>query len=212
MRVRRRCIVGLLKGSMEREAMRAVVRYTLPLVMALTLACGVQAEVIFSNVVIEGTLVDGATYDTGTWDIDFSFPDAVVGDPPEPPRRFGNIIITFEAQSELGLEYDTLSILGALDGSGLIFFNEIIEDLVDPGIIATHNVVLDENSDLPYTTDLLFDRASTHVKVKKTFFLSAEDTVDFDVASVLLVEQKLVPEPTTLLAIMLIGLPVLRRR
>ncbi len=181
-------------------------------VMALALACGGQAEVIFSNVMIEGTLVDGASYQTGSWDIDFSFPDAVVGDPPDPPRRFGNIIITFEAQSDLALDYGMLSILGALDGSGVIFFNEVIEDLVDPGVIATHNALLDENSDLPYTADLLFDRASTHVKVKKTFFLSAEDTADFDVASVLLVEQRLVPEPATLLAVALIGLPALRRR
>lgn len=187
-------------------------KYAFCAVMALALACGGQAEVIFSNVMIEGTLVDGASYQTGSWDIDFSFPDAVVGDPPDAPRRFGNIIITFEAQSDLALDYDMLSILGALDGSGLIFFNEVIEDLVDPGVIATHNALLDENSELPYTADLLFDRATTHVKVKKTFFLSALDTPDLDLASVLLVEQRLVPEPATLLAVALIGLPALRRR
>jgi len=186
-------------------------KYAFCAVMALALACGGQAEVIFSNVMIEGTLVDGANYQTGSWDIDFSFPDAVVGDPPD-PRRFGNIIITFEAQSDLALDYDMLSILGALDGSGVIFFNEVIEDLVDPGVIATHNALLDENSELPYTADLLFDRATTHVKVKKTFFLSALDTPDLDLASVLLVEQRLVPEPATLLTVALIGLPALRRR
>jgi len=179
--------------------------------MALVLACGGQAEVIFSNVMIEGTLVDGASYETGFSDIDFSFPDAVVGDPPD-PRRFGNIIITFEAQSDLPLDRDTLSILGALSGSGIIFFNEVVEDHATHGILATHNALLDKNSDLPYTADLLFERASTHVKVKKTFFLSALDTPDFDLASVLLVEQKLLPEPGTLLAVVLIGLPALRRR
>ncbi len=187
-------------------------RYISCAVMALVLACGGQAEVIFSNVMIEGTLVDGASYSTGFSDIDFSFPDAVVGDPPDPPRRFGNIIITFEAQSDLPLDRDTLSILGALSGSGIIFFNEVVEDHVTPGIIATHNALLDKNSDLPYTADLLFERTSTHVKVKKTFFLSALDTADFDLASVLLVEQKLLPEPGTLLTVALIGLGALRRR
>jgi hypothetical protein len=180
--------------------------------MALALACGAQAEVIFSNVVIEGTLVDGADYETGFMDIDFMFPDAVVGDPPDASQRWGNIIITFEAESDVPLDRDTLSILGALDGSGIIFFNEVVEDYVVPGIIATHNALLDENSDLPYTADLLFDRTSTHVKVKKTFFLSALDTPDLDLASVLLVEQILVPEPGTLLTVVLIGLPALRRR
>jgi hypothetical protein len=186
-------------------------KYVFCVVAALALALGGQAEVIFSNVVIGGTLVDGASYETGFADIDFSFPDAVVGDPPD-PRRFGNIIITFEAESDIPLDRDTLSILGALDGSGVIYFNEVVEDHVIPGIIATHNALLDENSDLPYTADLLFERTSTRVKVKKTFFLSAEDTADFDVASVLLVEQKLLPEPSTLLTVVLIGLGVMRRR
>jgi hypothetical protein len=190
--------------------MRHLHRGALPL-MLLACACGAQAEVTFSNVFIGGTLVDGATYETGLTDIDFVLPDAFVGDIAA-PRRFGNIIITFEAQSDVPLELDLLAIEGALEGSGVIYFNEVVEDLATPGILATHNALLDEASELPYTADIWFDRASTHIKVKKTLVLSALDTPASDLAAVALIEQRVIPEPATALLLGLMALAAVRRR
>ncbi len=158
--------------------------------------------IVFSNVTIGGSLSSGASYFTGTNDIDFFFPNAIVGDPVDPLRQ-GNIIITYEAQSDSNLDFvdvNIVSLLGALSGSGKIYFNEVIEDLVTPGIIAAYDAWI-LPGDLPFHDTILFTRPSSHIKVKKSLSLFAEDTIEFDVAQVNLVEQNFVPEPATLLAI-----------
>lgn len=184
------------------------------LTMALTAAVA-SADVTFSNVVIRGSLSTGATFATTPSDIDFSFPDAVVGDVVA-PRRVGSIVITYEATSDDPVNQDQLALLafGALSGSGTIYFNEVVEDLVNPGVIASYNVVLDANSQLPHVATLNFSRPSTHVKVKKTAILTAIDSIDqqiVDLASIALIEQRFVPEPAALV-LLLAGLPLLRRR
>ncbi|MBK8915928.1 MAG: hypothetical protein IPM64_15270 [Phycisphaerales bacterium] len=169
-----------------------------------------NAAVTFSNVVIRGSLSAGASAATGASDIDFTLPNAAVGD--SLPSRTGNIVITYEANSTEALTQNLLVLSGALAGSGTIFFNEVVEDLINPGIIATYNVVLSANDQLPHNATLNFSRPSTHVKVKKTIVLSAvPDTTAFDLASVVLVEQRLIPEPAAAL-LLLVGLPLMRRR
>lgn len=181
-------------------------------IMALSLGAvsAASANVTFSNVVIRGSLSAGASFNTGACDIDFIFPSASVGD--NLPARIGNIVITYEATAVDAISQDQmlLAALGALSGSGTIYFNEVVEDLDNPGVIATYNVVLDSNSQLPHTATLNFSRPSTHVKVKKTLVLTAVDTEAFDLANVSLVEQRLIPEPASLL-LLLLGLPLLRR-
>lgn len=185
-------------------------------IIALAMTAAVAtADVTFSNVVIRGSLATGASYVTGPFDIDFIFPDAIVGDVVA-PRRVGSIVITYEAQSDDLLVQDQLTLLalGALRGSGTIFFNEVVEDLVNPGVIASYNVVLDSNSQLPHEATLTFSRPSTHVKVKKTAILTAIDSIDSaieDLASIALIEQRFVPEPAALVLLMA-GLPLFRRR
>lgn len=183
--------------------------------IALSATGAAHADLIFSDVSITGSLSTGASYVAGVSDIDFTFPDAVVGDD-TPPRRFGNIVITFEVQSELPMTADELilSVGGGLSGSGRIFFNEVVENLEAPGILATHNATLDSNDVLPYVAMLNFSEPSTHFKVKKTLFLSAVDSIDpiiYDLANVSLVEQNFIPEPTTL-ALLTLGLATLARR
>lgn len=163
-----------------------------------------QADLIFSNVSITGSLSTGATSMTDDTNIDFSFPDAIVGDPVD-PRRFGNIVITFEVMSDDAMimaDHLLLSVGGGLSGTGTIFFNEVIEDLESPAILASHNAVLDENSVLPYTAQIDFAHPSRHIKVKKTLLLTAvpDDPTGLDLAAVSLVEQGLVliPEPAGL--------------
>jgi hypothetical protein len=172
-------------------------------------------EIIFSEVSITGSLATGADYQTGPNDIDFILPDAIVGDPTD-PRREGDLIISFEAESADPLTQDqlTLSVLGALAGSGTISLTETVEDLIAPGVIASYDVVLDENSQLPHVAVLDYDRTSTHVRVEKTLTLEAFDTGGFDLAQISLIEQVIheIPEPTTGLALMLPALLLGRRR
>jgi len=185
--------------------------------LLLSLVCGLagasaHADLIFSNVNVTGSLSGGASFVASNFDIDFTFPDAVVGDPNDVPR-FGNIVITFEVTGDMmTADQLLLSVGGALSGSGLVFFNEVVEDLVNPGVIATYNALLDENSDLPHVALLPFSRASAHIKVKKTLFLSAEDTQAFDLANVSLVQQNFIPEPASVTLLLSAALLAVRRR
>jgi hypothetical protein len=183
---------------------------------AAGLAAAAHAELVFSNISITGSLSTGATSMVSDTDIDFTFPDAIVGDPVD-PRRFGNIVITFEVMSDAPIKADQLllSVGGGLAGTGLIFFNEVVEDLNAPAILATHNVVLDENAALPYNALLDFAYPSDHIKVKKTLLLTAvpDDPQALDLAQVSLIEQGLilVPEPAGFV-ILLGGLAAALRR
>lgn len=183
---------------------------------ALTLSAA-QAQIIFSNVSIVGSLVSGASYATGPNYIDFYFPNASVGD--SLPDRVGSILITYDAAAPAPMVSDflVLNVLGALSGSGTIFLNEVIEDLADPQnptVIGSHNAVLDENSQLPYSHTILFDYGSDKIRVKKTFTLSAVDSQAFDLASVGLVQQtiSIVPEPGSLMALGLGAVALASRR
>lgn len=187
------------------------------------LTCGAasaSADVIFSNVSITGTLSAGATANTGLTDIDFSFPAAVVGDLTHPVRS-GGIEISYEATSTVGLAQDgmVLSVLGALDGTGLIEFQETVEDFADPGnpvVIGVYNVTLDMNDLLPHVATIDFDYAASHIRVHKTIRLLAEDdpSYDNDFSNVSLIEQNLreVPEPATAALMALAGLSMAARR
>lgn len=163
-----------------------------------------QAGIVFSNVTINGTLAGGASFVTDADSIDFSFPNASVGD--NLPSRSGTLQVTFEALSDVALSQDQLDLLGAVSGSGTIFINEVIEDLTGPTIIATLGDAIDEPSDLPYHADLNFASAATHIKVKKSFYLTASDTAGLDVASIGQMNQTIVPEPATLALLSLGGL------
>jgi len=169
--------------------------------------------ITFQNVTISGDLSGGATYSTGANYIDFNLPNANVGDPFS--KRIGEVVITFEALSDHGLfvNSDIVALLGALSGSGIIEFNEVIEDLDNPGVIAQTQATLNDNSMLPYHETLQFERAAAHIKVKKSFVLSAEATNHFDLASVAFVEQTFtqIPEPASTSLIALGGLMLLGR-
>lgn len=169
-------------------------------------AASASADVIFSNVMITGTLSGGTTYNTGATDIDFTFPEAVVGDVTAPVRS-GGIQISYEATSTIGLAQDgmLLSVLGALDGTGLIEFVEQVEDYQDPMnpvVIGMYQVTLNANDLLPHIATINFDYASPHILVHKTIRLLANDDPGYnnDFSNLSLIEQNLreVPEPSSL--------------
>ena len=154
-----------------------------------------SADVTFSNVNIYGTLVDGASYATDGNTIDFIFPDATVG-------AYADSLL--------------LNVLGALSGSGLIYWNEVVVDLDTNQNLVKAGGILDSNDDLPLSETLNFSATSTHFKVKKTFFLSAINTRDFDLANIGLIEQDIheVPSPgaASMALLAMGGLVSLRRR
>jgi hypothetical protein len=136
-------------------------------------------------------------------DIDFKFNKAQVGD--NLPRDFGVINITFEAMADQAIVLDqvTITATALLLGSGNMRFTEIVEDVVNPGIIANLTVDLDASNNGGFSKDLVFSRQSNHIKVKKTIYLDAPNVQNqFDRAGVGLVEQKLkcVPEPISMVS------------
>jgi hypothetical protein len=176
-------------------------------VSILSIAATSSAVITFSNVNFAGSapLISGASFATGATDIDFTLPNAIVGD--FQVLRQGTITITYEATSPTAIVMDqmVLSVLGGLLGSGQVQFSEVIEDLVTPGVIGVLSpVTVTSNSQLPWTGNIVFSRASNHIKVKKEFFLIANpDTQALDLARISFVEQNLVtvPEPASMIGL-----------
>jgi hypothetical protein len=167
-----------------------------------------QAAITFNVVSFTGspaTMMTGSSFVTGVDDISFITPNAVVGD--FQPSRQGSITIIYEATSTVPMVMNQIELvlLGNLLGSGQILVQEIIEDLINPGVIGTLPLAtINSQSQLPYTANIQFSRATTKIRVKKDIFLLAEpDTEVLDIARVGLIEQRIytVPEPGTMAAV-----------
>ena len=98
--------------------------------------------------------------------------------------RDGDLTISFEAESAIGLDQVTVSVFGAIEGLGTFDFSETVEDLVDPGVIANLAVTVDDFADLPVAEPLPFSRTTTRVRVTKQFTFSAPDSAGSDLAEV----------------------------
>jgi hypothetical protein len=174
-----------------------------------------QATMTFSNVFVGGSLSGGATTVTGPDFIQFFTPGALVGDPVD-PLRVGNVIATFDAASTSPIDKDSLAISSTgLSGSGMIYFNEVVEDLTDPNniqTIATFNATLTAATVFPFNADINFSTPSEKFRVKKTFVLAAPPTAELDIAAMTSVSQTFTPEPATLVGLVLGVLGMLRRR
>lgn len=165
------------------------------------LAATADGAIVFDNVSIAGSLSSGASYTTDASGIHFTFPDAQVGDPVDPIRS-GNIVITYTVQGTDGETFSEmlLAVAGSLSGSGMIFVNELVEDLNGGGVIGTYNTVLSDQSQLPLNTSFAFSQDSNYFKVKKSFVLAAVDTQALDLAAITGIDQLPTPGSATLLA------------
>lgn len=166
---------------------------------------------VFSNITVTGpaavigTLGVDHFVQTGATDVDFKFNKAIVGD--FQAQRSATINITFEVMGDADCPLVTgvvLSFTGLALGTGFVHVQEIIEDQVNLGIIGSGNLFITPNNPGPVNEMITFTRASSHVKIKKTIFLDAQENPDtFDLAAIGLVEQNLkcVPEPASMAAL-----------
>lgn len=187
--------------------------------LVLAMSAVSSAAITFSNITVTddqgNILVAGHSVNTGSTDIDFLFPSAFTGDPAI--IRSGTITIMFEANSgpNDAMTGVNFSVLGATLGTGWIDLIEQVDDLVNPGTIGFYasNTI---STPLPVSEPVTFTRASTHVKVTKTFRLNAPESGDFDLAQISLVEQNFntqpVPEPASLAAVGIGAVALLARR
>lgn len=176
-------------------------------------ASSVSGAIVFSDVTIEGSLAAGATFDVGPDGISFDFPAALVGDAVDPIRS-GNIVITYNAEGTDGEQFTEmlLNVFGSLSGSGMIFINEIVEDLNNFAVIGAYNAVLSDNVQLPFSDSFAFENASNNIRVKKTFVLAAVETAGLDLAELTGADQLPTPGSVSLLAGAGMLLCVRRRR
>jgi len=175
-------------------------------------ASSVDAGVVFSNIEVSGSLVGGpyplAEVSIGQGDVDIAFPfsAASVGDAAAPARA-GNIVITFNVDSDTAIDRDFFTTYGTLQGSGLIIFNEVVQDRTPgaEGVIATANLSVGSGDQLPANQDIMFSRPTFSFRVTRTLFLAASDTPGTDI------EQRMVPSQGAI-ALMALGSVVVAAR
>jgi hypothetical protein len=177
---------------------------------AATCAAVSSAQAItFTNVVVNGpaSLIAGNVPTTGATDIDFAFPNAVVGDGQS--LRSGTINITYEATSAIAMDLNQLvfSSNALLLGSGYMKVQEVVEDVATGDVLASFEQdFFAPSGSGAFTTNLTFTRPTKHFKAKKTISLFAvPNTQAVDLAGIRFVEQniRLVPEPASMTALCL---------
>lgn len=178
-------------------------------------ASSAHSVLTISDVTLSGGLETGATYTINNERLDVSFPDASAGDhsgTPHGSRRFGVLTITYILNSTdplTPLQFQ-FTAQGELTGKGQIFFNQVIEDLIVLGTIATDNITFTSTNQFPFTVTPNLSRATRSAKVKQSFTFTAQDSTDpnvMDVAKLTSLGQRvvIVPEPGVITALLIGG-------
>ena len=184
-------------------------RKLLPLAGVLCALCAAtaRADIIFSDVVIDGDMGTPSVFTMQSYpyvdSISFKFSDPAVGDD-YAPRREAQVTISYTAHADTGklLSGRTLRAGGELLGSGVISISDQIDDVFTPGEVGSYSVDLDAGSILPHVAGLTFSRPAAEVRLTETITIRAPDSGDLDLAALGVIthtfQQIPVPEPASL--------------
>ena len=182
----------------------------------------VAAQAItFTNVIITSPpLSNGSSYNAIGNSISFFTPNAIVGD--SVGIRFGTLNIQYDASSTVNMLADTVTVnlASAILGSGQILFRELIFEIdcntgsEIGGPIGTSTHTFDANNSPFFTEQIVLSRQAQCIRAKKSFTMLAPDTSAFDIAALAIVNQSIstVPEPSSMIALGVGALALLRRR
>jgi len=187
-------------------------------VSACVLAAAAHAQVVYSNVIATVAFtpegfeeIEWTTQGSLNEIIDFltGAVPVIVGDSTEHTAAIVNII--YEAQSSFPINQIGMVIQGSVFDWGRITWTEIVEDMNNGNVVIgmAEGQFLGaaykggENGPINFSEVLTLDTASTHIKVKKAFILDIADQElpSTSLAALSLVEQNLIPEPSTILAL-----------
>ena len=189
--------------------------------LALALWVGTaSASITFDNVTIAGTLADGATFAVNGNTIDFTLPNAAVN--ADGPVSIGTIAITYDVISTEPLTANELVLSGDTEifGAAQLVVSEVIENLNPIQIIGSFSDTFDSSTILPFSETIDFSVPATVFRVKKDFTLVAvtsptpTPTSNAVITAVTLpsIRQVLVPEPASLVSLVLAAGFLWRRR
>ncbi|MGI8923563.1 MAG: PEP-CTERM sorting domain-containing protein [Fimbriimonadales bacterium] len=197
---------------------------------ACVLAAAAQAQVVYSNVIATVAFtpkgfeeIEWTTQGSMNEIIDFLTGQVpvIVGDSTEHTTATVNII--YEAHSSFAIGQIGMVIQGSVFDWGRITWTELVEDMNNSNeVIGTAEGQFlgaaykgGENGPINFHDILTLDTASTDIKVKKAFILDIADQglPSTSLAALSLVEQNLIPEPSSILALAApLALLAVRRR
>lgn len=189
--------------------------------VCLTAAVAAQAITFTVRQISGPPVANGASWVASANSITFSTPNAIVGDPTD-PLRSANLYIEYDVDAGANQTVnEVLANLGAVTlGSGVVSFTEQVFKLDTAGnevggAIGTisHNFNSSSNPNFSGSTGIF--AGTRYVRVKKAFTLAAPATNDLDLAGIAINNQSVVttvPEPTSLAALAVAGMLILRRK
>ncbi|MBA3725190.1 MAG: PEP-CTERM sorting domain-containing protein [Armatimonadetes bacterium] len=184
----------------------------------LSLICASQAQVVYSNVIAtvaftpegfeeiewitEGSMNEIIAFLTGDVPV-------IVGDATEHTTATVNIL--YEAHANFSMGALGMVIQGEVLDWGRITWSEVVEDMNDgnqivgmaSGMFLGAEHPGGENGPINFSDQLTFSNASTDIKVKKSFILdiAGQELPTTTLAEISLIEQNLIPEPASFLAV-----------
>lgn len=204
---------GRWKGVMNNFRFRAATAVGLALVGA-----GAHAALFYNVIINSAPLSNGASFNTVGNSIHFNTPNAIVMD--GAPNAVVVFNIQYDADMGAGNAINQVDVnlatvtagTGRIDFSEQVFVLDVNNNEVG-GAVGTAQHTFTPNDSPFYSTSIALSTSSQRIRAKKTFVMQAPDVRDqLDLAALAICNQNVVPEPTSIAALGLGALVLLRRR